>query len=134
MILLNPVTDAGVLTEAWVSFGAIVDQVEVAIELVRTTTVGSPAGTTGTVTKDDPNSAAANWTGLVALTTEPTTYEVLRDLGYVSINKGLLAWAWPLGREPMAAAGGNRIGLRIVNDGAGSMTAVSYRAGLAWEI
>lgn len=133
LVLLNPVSHRGVITELWVSCAAISDQVGTAVELYRTVTLGSPAGTTGTVVKDSIEDASASlWTGLVNLTTEPTSVEVLRA-SYISTIKGVLVVLFPLGREPVGAADGARLGLRLINDGAGAMTAVDFRATLAWE-
>jgi hypothetical protein len=131
-ILLNPVTDKGRLCEIWLSFGATADQVDVAWELYRTTTLGSPGVTAGTVVKYDPNDEASAWTGLVDLSVEPTAVEVLIG-GYLTLNKGLLVVQYPLGREPVGVGGGARIGLRVVNDGTGAMTAVNGRMGMVWE-
>jgi hypothetical protein len=132
LVLLNPVTDGFNLIEAWLSFGAIASQSDIAAEIVRVVTIGSAAGTTGTVVKDDPNLASSTTTGLTALSTEPTTYEKLREF-YVPVNQGLLVVQFPLGREPHAAAAGGRIGLRVINDEAGTMTAVNARCTLVWE-
>lgn len=132
LILLNPVTDVGRLCELWLSLGAASEQADVAFEVYRTTTLGSPAGTTGTAVKYNPNDAAPSWTGLVNLTTEPTAVEVLAG-GYIPAQKGLLVVQWPLGREPIGAAAGARLGVRIVNDGAGAMTAVNARCTAVWD-
>lgn len=131
MILLNPLTNDGRLIEIWLSFGAIVEQVDIAAELYRVTTLGSPGGTTGTAVKEAPGSVAAQWTGLTALTTEPTAVERLRDF-FVPTRGGLVPMYFPLGREVEVAGGGARIGFRILNDGASTMTAINCRADLGW--
>lgn len=133
LILLNPVTDPGEIIEVLLGFGAVLDQADVAAELYRVTTLGSPAGTSGTVVKDNPSASAADWTGLVNLTTEPTAVEVIRSF-YVPVQKGQSWWAFPLGREIDVLGAGSRVGLRLVNDGGSSMTAVNCRATIAWEI
>jgi hypothetical protein len=132
LVLLNPVTDKGRLIEAWLSFGSTASQTDIAFELYRTVTLGSPAGTTGVVIKYDPAEGPASWTGLTALSAEPTSVEVLTS-GYLTTNGGLIVVQWPLGREPVGAAAGSRLGIRVVNDGTGTMTAVDCRATLVWD-
>lgn len=132
LILLNPVTDAFRICEIWLSCGANAAQTDIAAELYRVTTVGSAAGTTGTVRADDPAQAAATTTALTALTTEPTTVTTLREM-YFPVNQGLVIIPFPLGREPIAAAAGSRVGLRIVNDEGSSMTAVNVRSTIVFD-
>jgi hypothetical protein len=132
LILLNPVTAAGMVCEMWLSMGASAEQADIAFEFYRTTTLGTPAGTTGTAVKYDPTDATPSWTGLINLTTEPTAVEVLQS-GYVPVAKGLAIVQWPLGREPIGAAAGQRLGLRVVNDGGAAMTAVNARCTVVWD-
>lgn len=132
LILLNPVTDAFRLVELWLGCGANAAQVDIAAELYRVTTIGSAAGSTGTVRADDPAQAAATTTALTALTTEPTAVVALREM-YFPVNQGLVIIPWPLGREPVAAAAGARVGLRIINDGGSTMTGVNVRSTLVFD-
>lgn len=113
--LLNPVTDFFVIAQMAISFKATASSDTVAVELYRVTTIGTPAGTTATMTKINRVSDAANptTTGLVNLTTEPTAVEVLADWEVQPFG-GLLDMQYPLQREPISAAAGARIGLRAV--------------------
>lgn len=129
LILLNPVTNKFALVQFGVSFNASTAAAGIGIELVRVTTLGSPAGTTGTVVKvGHPSDQSASTTGLVQLTTEPTTYEVLQDW-FVSNTAGIDI-QFPLGREPMAAAAGSRLGLRYTT---ASGVSPDCRAYMTWE-
>jgi hypothetical protein len=83
----------------------------IGLELYRVTTLGSPAGTTGTVVKAVEGAGAALATALTILTTEPTTVEVIYDW-FVTPFGGLYHLQLPLGREVQAAASGARFGLR----------------------
>lgn len=111
--LLNPATDFFVLAQFSVALDAAAAAAGVGIELYRTTTLGSPAGTTATFPKVNRigDAAAPTTTGLVNLTTEPTAVEVLADW-FLQPFGGLLDMQYPLQREPLAAAAGQRIGLR----------------------
>lgn len=113
--LLNPATDLFVIAQMGISFDASATSAGVGIELYRTTTLGSPAGTTAVFSKIQPvgDAASPTTTGLTALSVEPTTVEVLADW-FIQPFGGALDLQYPLGREPMAAAGGGRIGLRYV--------------------
>jgi hypothetical protein len=112
--LLNPATDFFVIAQFGFSFNASAASSTVAVELYRVTTIGTPAGTTATFTKVNRVSDAATptTTGLTALTTEPTAVEVLADWEIQPFG-GVLDMQYPLGREPISAAGGARVGLRV---------------------
>jgi hypothetical protein len=113
--LLNPAGDFFILAQLGVSFRASAASDTVGVELYRTVTLGSPAGTTATVAKVNRvgDAAAANTTGLTVLSTEPTSVEVLADWELQPFG-GLLDLQYPLGREALAAAAGARLGLRYV--------------------
>lgn len=113
--LLNPVTDFFLIAQLAVSFDASAASAGVGIELYRTTTLGTPAGTTATFVKVNRvgDTAAPTTTGLTALTTEPTAVEILADW-FIQPFGGLFDVQYPLQREPLAAAAGQRIGLRYV--------------------
>ena len=130
--LLNPVTHRGKLQEVWLSFGAVAAQPDIAFELYRVTSLGSPAGTTATISQDDPNDDAPVWTALSALTTEPTTVQPIRE-GHLSVVQGLLVVFFPYVSEIRLDAGGARLGCRVVNDGGAAMTAVNMRGGVVWR-
>lgn len=125
--LLNPAGDLFVLAELAISFDASATSAGVGIELYRTTTLGTPAGTTAVFSKIHPVGDAANptTTGLTALTAEPTAVEVLADW-YIQPFGGALDLQYPLGREPMAAAAGQRIGLRYVTPASVTPNCRSY--------
>lgn len=127
--LLNPVTSALAVVQLGVTFDASTAAQAIGIELYRTTTLGSPAGSAGTVVKFDPTSQSADATGLTALTTEPTAVEVLAEW-FVSNTAGL-DLQFPLGREPLAAAAGARLGLRYTTPTGVSPNARSY---VIWEV
>jgi hypothetical protein len=63
------------------------------------------------------DAAAATTTGLTVLTTEPTAVEVLADW-FIQPFGGLFDVQYPLQREPLSAAAGQRIGLRYVTPAA----------------
>lgn len=111
--LLNPVTDFFKLAQLAISFNAPASSATVAVELYRTTTIGTPTGTTAIFTKVDRvgDAAAPTTTGLTNLTAEPTAVEVLADWE-IQPYGGLIDLQYPLGREPLAQTTGARIGLR----------------------
>jgi hypothetical protein len=117
--LLNPVTDFFVIAQLAVSFNATAASATVAIELYRVTTIGTPAGTTATMTKVNRvgDAAAPTTTGLVNLSAEPTAVEILADWEIQPFG-GALDMQYPLQREPIAAAAGGRLGLRAVTPAA----------------
>lgn len=117
--LLNPVSDLFMIAQFGISFDASAASAGVGIELYRVTTIGTPAGTTATVTKINrvSDTGTATTTGLTALTTEPTAVEVLADW-FVQPFGGLFDVQYPLQREPIAAAAGQRLGLRYVTPAA----------------
>jgi hypothetical protein len=125
--LLNPVSDFFVLAQLAVSFNAAAASATVAIELYRTTTLGTPTGTTATFTKVNrvADAATPTTTGLVNLTAEPTAVEILADWEIQPFG-GLLDLQYPLQREPIGAAAGQRIGLRAVTPAATTPGVRSY--------
>lgn len=125
--LLNPVTDFFVIAEFSVALDASAAAAGVGIELYRTTTLGSPAGTTATFSKVNRVSDASTptTTGLVNLTTEPTAVEILADW-FLQPFGGVLDIQYPLQREPIGASAGQRIGLRYVTPAAVTPNCRSY--------
>lgn len=125
--LLNPVTDFFVLAQFAVSFNGTASSATVAVELYRTTTVGTPVGTTATFTKVNRvgDAAAPTTTGLTNVTTEATAVEVLADWEIQPFG-GLLDMQYPMGREPIAVAAGQRIGLRCTTPAATTPGVRSY--------
>lgn len=128
LILLNPAGNELVLVQIAVSFDASTAAAGIGIELFRTTTLGSPAGTTGTIVKWNPASQAADTTALTALTTEPTAVEVMPEW-FVSNTAGL-DLQYPLGREPVGATAGARLGIRYIT---ASGVSPNVRAYMVWE-
>jgi hypothetical protein len=125
--LLNPATDFFVLAQFAVSFNASASSSTVAVELYRTTTLGSPTGTTATFAKVNRvgDAAAPTTTGLVNLTAEPTAVEVLADWEIQPFG-GVLDIQYPMQREPIAASAGQRIGLRCTTPAATTPGVRSY--------
>lgn len=84
-------------------------------QLYRVTTLGSPAGTTGTIVKysDPTNPNTPPTTALVALTTGPTAIEVLEE-NYLTPFGGTLIMDFPDGKEPFGIASGQRMGFCVV--------------------
>jgi hypothetical protein len=125
--LLNPVSDFFVIAQVAGSFKASAASDTVGMELYRTTTLGTPAGTTATFSKVNRvgDAAAPTTTGLVNLTTEPTAVEVLADWEIQPFG-GLLDVQYPLQREPIGAAAGQRIGLRVITPAAVTPGVRSY--------
>jgi hypothetical protein len=117
--LLNPASDFFLLAQFGISLDASAASAGVGVELYRTTTLGTPAGTAATITKVNRigDTAAATTTGLTVLTTEPTAVEVLADW-FIQPFGGLFDVQYPLQREPLSAAAGQRIGLRYVTPAA----------------
>ncbi len=115
LVLLNPATDAFKVVQIDVSFDSSTAGASIQVDLYRTTTLGTPTGTTGTVVKVSGvgDIAAAGTTALTALTAEPTAVEVI-DSFFLTPQGGTFVLQYPLGREPMAAAAGNRIGVRAI--------------------
>lgn len=113
LILLNPVTVPIELIQITASLDNITTDAEpVLFDIVRATTIGSPAGTTGTeVRVDESDPSTAQTTSLINLSTEPTTYEII-DSFYLTPHSGVVAFQFPLGREPKAKGAGERIGIR----------------------
>ncbi|MFF4403604.1 hypothetical protein [Streptomyces sp. NPDC001404] len=124
--LLNPVTNPIRLTEVSVSFDGSTSAQGVQVDLYRVATLGSPAGTTGTVSLlTDDNTPAATTTALTALTAEPTSVTVLRQW-MVSPFGGLYIGQEVLDRELGTKSAGSRIGLRYTTASGVSPNAVSY--------
>ena len=127
LILLNPVSSEVTLTEFAVSFDGSVAAASVGLEIYRVTTLGSPAGTTGTVVQTFQGLPAAATTGLTALTTEPTTVEVMKEW-FLTPFGGTLHIQSPLGREVINTT--SRLGLRYITPTGVSPNA---RAFFEWE-
>lgn len=125
--LLNPVTDFFKLAQLAVSFNATTSSATVAVELYRTTAIGTPTGTAATITKVDRigDAAAPTTTGLTNLTAEPTTVEVLAEWE-IQPYGGVIDLQYPLGREPIAQTAGSRIGLRCITPAATTPGVRSY--------
>lgn len=125
--LLNPVADFFVVAQFAVSFKTTTASDTVAVELYRVTTIGTPAGTTGTQVKINrvADAAAPTTTSLVNLTAEPTAVEILADWE-IQPYGGALDIQYPLQREPIAAAAGQRLGLRVVTPAAVTPGVRSY--------
>lgn len=117
--LLNPAGDFFVLAQLGISFDASAASAGVGIELYRVTTIGTATGTTYTPVKVNrqADSAAAATTAQTPVTTEPTAVEVLADW-FIQPFGGLFDVQYPLQREPLAAAAGQRIGFRYVTPAA----------------
>lgn len=130
LLLINP-TVSYVVTELGVSFDAAATTSAVLVDLYRTTTIGSPAGTSTTPVRENASAdSAASATGLVSLTTEPTAVELIRSF-YVQPFGGLVVLQFPLGREPqMSGTSANRIGVRVTTP---ASTTPNARAWLAFE-
>jgi hypothetical protein len=112
LILLNPVNTL-IISEVGISFNASAPTAGVEFDLYRTTTVGSPAGTTTTPVRANcqPDQAATT-TALTVLTTEPTAVELIRPW-YLQPFGGPYVFQYPLGREPDATGAlTQRLGLR----------------------
>lgn len=85
-------------------------------QLYRVTTLGSPAGTTGTIVKYGEAATSANTpvtTALVNLTTGPTAFEILEE-NYLTPFGGTLIMDFPDGKEPWGPASGNRLGFCVI--------------------
>lgn len=131
LLLVNPATDRIKVVEWGVSFDNVSTNAEpVLIEIYRTNSLGSPAGTsTLTPLPLDPADATASATALYNLSTEPTSVYVLGTY-YVAPNAGLLVIQYPLGREIVCGAAGARFGIRYT-----TVTGVTpgCRAYAIWE-
>lgn len=127
LILLNPAAAAIVLVEFGISFDNVTTNAEpVLVELVRATTLGSPAGTTGTLVPTDEAFEASVSTALTALSAEPTTYAKIAGW-YVQPNSGIVIKQDPLGRElARTKAAGQRIGIRYTTATGVTPKAVAY--------
>lgn len=124
--IANPVTDGFVARQISISFDAATPVVAPKVDLYRVVTLGSAAGSTATIVKiNDPNSATASTTGLVVITTEPTTVEILETY-YLQPAGGLYTLQYPLGSEPGAVAAGQRIGIRVTTATGVTPNCLSY--------
>lgn len=127
LVLINPATIAFKVTEMSVSFDGAAAATAAEVQLYRTVTLGTPAGsgpTSGTKSSN-PGATTAQSTALTALTTEPTSVEILRRW-FVSPASGLLLLQFPLGREPAAAGTGSQIGMRVITPSGVTPHAVGY--------
>lgn len=126
--LLDPVTNPITICELGVSFNSSAASTAVEVDLYCVTTLGSPAGTTGTEVKwMDQNAPAATTTSLTALTTEPTTKAILCSW-FIQPFGGTWTLQYPLMREPgtAAAATTNRLGLQVVTPSGVTPNALAY--------
>lgn len=125
--LINPASDFFLIAQLSFSMDASAAAAGVGLELYRVTTIGTPAGTAYTPVKVNRqgDAAAATTTALITLTTEPTAVEILAEW-FLQPFGGVIDLEYPLGREPLAAAAGNRIGLRYITPAAVSPNSRSY--------
>lgn len=124
--LIAPASADYVLTEISVSFDTPNAATGIRVDLYRTTTLGTPAGTTGVlVPSNNADGRAALSTALTALSAEPTAVQIIKS--WFVPQSGLLVLQQPLGREPNGAfTNAGRLGLRCVTPAAVSPHAVSY--------
>lgn len=111
IILLNPAGPKVKIVQVDISMDSSALAGGVLFDLYRVTTIGTPAGTSATPLLLDPGDAAASTTSLTQLTTEPTTVVPFLSY-YLQPVGGLLPLQFPLGREPVLAPSGARVGLR----------------------
>lgn len=124
--LINPATPGFRLTEVAVSFDASTASVAPRVELYRITTIGPATGTnTPPIRVNAPLEIASQSTAQTVITSEPTAVEVLRQW-FIQPGGGLVVLQYPLGREPAAAGGGQRIGLRVITPAAVTPNVCSY--------
>lgn len=110
--LLDPVADGFEIMEFGVSFDANASNTPIQVDLYIVTSLGSPAGSTGTVQSIN-GAPTADTTALTALTTEPTT-KVLLPSYYVQPFGGILDIQSPLDLGIEGIGAGDRIGLQVV--------------------
>lgn len=131
--LLDPVSNGFSIVEFNVTFDAATPSAAVRVDLYQVSSVGSAAGSTGTVIKwTDVNIGAATTTALTALTTEPTTVAVIASWFVQPCGGCIPSPQYPLGREVGAGAGlatTNRLGLRCVTPAGVTPNACAY---VAW--
>lgn len=112
LILINPATVSIRLRAVTISLDANAAAAGVQFDLVRATTLGTPAGTSTTPLQTDERDGAATSTALTVLTTEPTTYAVIDSI-YLQPLGGVLKDWQPFGAEGLVTKlAGQRIGLR----------------------
>lgn len=114
LVLINPAGDAVKISELGISGDGSAAVKGTKIELYRTTTLGSPAGTSDTPRKTNTvsDASAASTTSLINLSAEPTAVELIGGPWFVRTDGGILIIQFPLGREPFANPAGARVGLR----------------------
>lgn len=126
LVLLNPEANEIKLKEWGVGFDASAAGQGIRVELIRVTTLGSPAGTTGTQVKTKTSSQAATAVSLVNLTTEPTTSEIIKVF-YLPPNGGQIVIQNPLGDEEDGGdATDERLGIRVTTPSGVTPNAVAY--------
>lgn len=113
LILYNPGVARARLRALTISLDASAAAAGVQFDLVRATTLGTPAGTAATSGLTDEQDGADPNTGhLVVLTTEPTTYAVIDSVYLQPLGGAMKDWQ-PFGAEGLATkVAGQRIGLR----------------------
>lgn len=130
--LLDPAGGGFSIVEFNVTFDSAAPTTAVRVDLYQVSSVGSAAGSTGTIVKwTDVNIGAAATTALTALTTEPTTVAILASWFIQPCGGCIPSPQYPLGREVGAGAGlatTNRIGLRCVTPAGVTPNCVSYVA------
>lgn len=111
LILLNPSGPQIKLRKVAVSLDASAAAAGVQFDIYRTSTLGTPAGSTGTLVQADVSTQAATTASLINLSAEPTSVTVLSSF-FVQPLGGFYADWFPFGAEFIGAAAGARIGLR----------------------
>ncbi|MEU5596681.1 hypothetical protein [Streptomyces sp. NPDC020298] len=126
LILIAPGSPGLRLTELGVSLDGSAAATGVQIDLYRVATLGSPAGSSGTLAKlTDENLPSASASALTALTTEPTSVTILRSW-MVAPFGGMFGMQEVLDREVGAASSGARIGLRYTTAASVTPGCVAY--------
>lgn len=124
--LINP-TDTFRIVAFGISFDSSAPLAAPRVELYRTTTLGSPAGTTTTPVRWTSSAdEAADATALTNLTTEPTAVEILKPM-FVQPFGGDREWWHPLGQEAhMSGTLTQRLGCRITTAAGVTPTVVAW--------
>ena len=127
LILLGPSGNVGFkLVELGISMNNTVTSAEpVRFDIYRVTTLGSPAGSGVSYGALDGNVETGQASATVNLTTEPTAVSIMQGW-FVQPNSGLFVEQWPLGREFVAPASGQRLGIRYTTPTNVAPTAYVY--------
>lgn len=126
LILLNPNVTFRV-NEIGVSFDGSAAAQAIRVDLYRTLTLGTPAGTTGSPYKySESEGPSPQCTSLVNLTTEPTAVKVLKSW-FVSPAGGLLVIPFPQpGGLGMSGTSNDNLGLRVTTPASVTPSAAAY--------